>query len=304
MDARELADRLQRALGDRFRVERVLGTGGFAVVFRVSDLDLKRDLAVKVLNPDIITSPKVRERFQREAEIIARLSHPHIIPLHFVGRDQELLYLAMPCVVGGSLADRLESAGPLPINDAMRIVGEVASALAFAHKRGVVHRDVKPQNVLLDAESGHCLVTDFGIARAENTTSLTSSGFIVGTPAYLSPEQFNGEHSDHRADLYALGVMAYEMVSGRLPFEGVTPSAILVRRMEGPPVPLRSLRPDVPPSLDRIVAKCLELRPADRFQSAADVVATLDAGSNGGTEILVPSGVSRARTSRVGTRLP
>jgi serine/threonine protein kinase len=291
----ELATRLQLALGELFRVERVLGTGGFAVVFRVRDLDLKRTLAVKVLNPDIITSPKVRERFEREAETIAHLSHPNIIPLHFVGRREELLYLAMPCVEGGTLADRMKSSGMLPAGETVRIVTEVASALEYAHSRGVVHRDVKPQNVLLDSDTGRCLVTDFGIARTEHATSLTSSGFIVGTPAYLSPEQLNGDHGDNRSDIYALGVMAYEMLTGRLPFEGPTPTAILMRRLEGPPTPVSSLRTDVPPSLDRVIAKCLELESADRLQSAAGILAMLDAGLQGGTEPMAPSGSSRAR---------
>src|SRR4051794_3461253 len=211
-----LAVRLQDAIGDNYKVEKTLGAGGFAVVYLVRDLSLKRHLAVKVLSPDLITSKTVLERFRREAETVAQLSHPNIVPLHFIGQKDDLLYLAMACIDGGSVADRLEKEGPLPIADASRIIAEVASALAHAHKRGVVHRDIKPQNVLLDSDSGRSLVTDFGIARTTDS-SLTATGMFVGTPTYLAPEQVTGEPSDHRADIYSLGVMAYEIIGGRTP---------------------------------------------------------------------------------------
>src|SRR3954471_24689286 len=174
-DATNLSAQLSAALGSGYEVQRVLGEGGFAVVFLVRDLSLKRDLAVKVLSPDMITSKTVLDRFQREAETIAQLSHPHIVPLHFIGQKDHLLYLAMACVDGGSIADRLEREGRLPVDDVVRIVSQVASALAHAHKRGVIHRDIKPANVLVDAESGRCLVTDFGIARSADATQLTAT---------------------------------------------------------------------------------------------------------------------------------
>jgi tRNA A-37 threonylcarbamoyl transferase component Bud32 len=268
----ELGARLQAALGEGYAVEGKLGSGGFAVVFLVRDVHLKRKLAVKVLSPDLIASHSVLERFRREAETIAQLSHPHIVPLHFIGQKDDLVYLVMEAIDGGSLSDRLDREKLLPIDDAARIFSEVASALAHAHKRGVVHRDIKPQNVLLDAESGRALVTDFGIARTAEGGSLTATGMVIGTPAYLSPEQVTGEPSDHRADIYALGVMMYEMLSGQPPFTGPTPTAVLMKRLAGPPESLKKLRPDVPDSLVELVDSCLATRPDDRLNNAADIV--------------------------------
>ena len=270
-----LGARLQGALGDGYVVEGRLGAGGFAVVFQVRDVHLKRKLAVKVLSPDVIASHSVLDRFRREAETVAQLSHPHIVKLHFIGQKDDLVYLVMEMIDGGSLAERLQREQALPIDDAARIFGEVASALAHAHKRGVVHRDIKPQNVLLDAESGRALVTDFGIARTSEGGSLTATGMVVGTPAYLSPEQVTGEPSDHRADIYALGVMAYEMIAGRAPFTGPTPTAVLMKRLGGPPEPLRSIRKDVPAGLEELVDACLATNPAERIQNASDIARAL-----------------------------
>jgi formylglycine-generating enzyme required for sulfatase activity/tRNA A-37 threonylcarbamoyl transferase component Bud32 len=275
----ELGARLQEALGDGYAVEGKLGSGGFAVVFLVRDVHLKRKLAVKVLSPDLITSRSVLERFRREAETVAQLSHPHIVPLHFIGQKDDLVYLVMEAIDGGSLADRLEREKQLPIADAARIFSEVASALAHAHKRGVVHRDIKPQNVLIDLETGRSLVTDFGIARTAEGGSLTATGMVVGTPMYLSPEQVTGEPSDHRSDIYALGVMAYEMISGQAPFTGVTPTAVLMKRFAGPPELLRKLRPDVPDALAELVDACLTTDPNDRLNNAADITRALTGAS-------------------------
>ena len=227
---------------------------------------------MKVLSPDVISSHSVLERFRREAETVAQLSHPHIVPLHFIGQKDDLIYLVMQCIEGGSLADKLTRDKQLSIDDAARIFQEVASALAHAHKRGVVHRDIKPQNVLLDAESGRALVTDFGIARTAEGGSLTATGMVVGTPAYLSPEQVTGEPSDHRADIYALGVMMYEMLAGQPPFTGATPTAVLMKRLGGPPPPLQSVRADVPAPLAELVEACLATDPNERIQNAADIV--------------------------------
>ena len=271
----ELAQRLQAAVGDTYKVERTLGAGGFAVVYLLRDLNLKRKLAVKVLAPDLITSKTVLERFRREAETVAQLSHPHIVPLHFIGQKDDLVYLAMECIEGGSLADRIEKEGKLPAEDVVRIVSEVASALAYAHKRGVIHRDIKPHNVLIEAETGRSLVTDFGIARTAEGSSLTASGMMVGTPAYLSPEQVTGGAVDHRADIYALGVMAYEMLTGQPPFTGPTPTAVLMMRLSSAPQPIAKLRPDTPPALRDAIDGMLAQDPEVRFQSAAEVVRAL-----------------------------
>jgi formylglycine-generating enzyme required for sulfatase activity len=267
----ELARRLQVALGDEYVVERPLGAGGFAVVFLVRDVQLKRHLAVKVLSHDLGTSKHVIERFRREAETVAQLSHPNIVPLHFVGQRDDLLYLVMQCVDGGSLADRIQKEGALPIDDVMRSVAEIASALAHAHKHGVIHRDVKPQNVLLDAETGRCLVTDFGIARTANSASLTATGVMMGTPLYLSPEQLSGEPSDHRVDIYALGIVTYEMLVGKPPFDGLNATAVLMKRLGGPPGPVTKLRPETPRVLVDVIDGCLASDPAERFQSAVDI---------------------------------
>jgi formylglycine-generating enzyme required for sulfatase activity/tRNA A-37 threonylcarbamoyl transferase component Bud32 len=265
----DLGQRLQAALGDAYRVDRPLGSGGFAVVFLVHDLQLRRKLAVKVLSPDLITSKTVLERFRQEATSVAGLSHPNIVPLHFIGEKEDLLYLAMACVEGGSLTDRLEREGRLPVEDASRIISEVASALAHAHKRGIVHRDIKPQNVLLDAESGRALLTDFGIARTQDSTTRTATGIVMGTAAYLAPEQVTGEPVDHRVDLYALGVMSYEMLTGRPPFETT------LKRLAGPPTPIVQLRPDVPERLQKVLDACLATDPTQRFGDAADIVRML-----------------------------
>ena len=295
LDVDDLARRLQEAIGDQYKVERPLGAGGFAVVYLVRDLSLKRSLAVKVLSPDLITSKTVLERFKREAETVAQLSHPNIVPLHFIGQKGDLLYLAMACIDGGSVADRLQKEGPLPIADASRIIAEVAGALAHAHKRGVIHRDIKPQNVLLDGDSGRALVTDFGIARTADS-SLTATGMFVGTPTYLAPEQVTGEPSDHRADIYALGVMAYEILGGKPPFDGPTPTAILMKRLGGPPEPLHTVRKDTPPELERIVDACLATDPEQRFQSASDIVAAL--GGDVGRTPTLPGGKTVKRPSK------
>jgi formylglycine-generating enzyme required for sulfatase activity/tRNA A-37 threonylcarbamoyl transferase component Bud32 len=297
-----LSARLQSALGEGYAVEGQLGSGGFAVVYLVRDLHLKRKLAVKVLSPDVIASHSVLERFRREAETVAQLSHPHIVPLHFIGQKDDLVYLVMEAIDGGSLADRLEREGQLPIGESARIFGEVASAIAHAHKRGVVHRDIKPQNVLLDGESGRALVTDFGIARTAEGGSLTATGMVVGTPAYLSPEQVTGEPSDHRADIYALGVMMYQMLAGRPPFVGATPTAVLMKRLAGPPQPLRELRPDVPDHLAELVDACLATDPNERLQSAGDIVRAITGHSpvSGGhttaTRMRVAKQEARSRT--------
>ncbi len=274
-DSSDLATQLGAALAEQYVVERLLGQGGMAAVFLVRDLALKRNLAVKVLSPDMITSRSVLERFRREAETVAQLSHPNVVPLHFIGQQGDLLYLAMQCVDGGSVADWLQRDRTLPVEDVVRVAREVASALAHAHARGIVHRDIKPANVLLDAESGRALVTDFGIARSAVLSSLTATGVTVGTPAYLSPEQVTGEPSDHRVDIYALGVMMYEMLAGHVPFDGATPTAMMLKRLAGPPTPVTTPRPDVPAEIAAVIERCLEADPAARFETANDVVDAL-----------------------------
>ena len=267
--------RVQAALGTGYQVERSIGQGGFAAVYLVRDLTLKRPLAVKVLSPDLLLSGTARERFRREAETVAQLSHPHIVPLHFIGEAQDVVYLAMAFVDGESLADRIQREGRLSVEEAGRILREVASALDLAHRRGVIHRDIKPQNVLLEKETGRSLVTDFGIARTAESATLTATGMMVGTPIYMSPEQVTGGSVDHRADLYALGVMGYEMLVGRPPFDGTTPTEILMKRVAERAKPVEAARPDTPPALAAIVNRCLEQDPDKRYASGAEIVRAL-----------------------------
>ncbi len=282
-------------MGDGYVVERPLGEGGFAVVFLVRDVALKRKLAVKVLSPDLITSKTVLDRFRREAETVAQLAHPNIVPLHFIGEQGDLLYLAMQCVDGGSIADRLKRDGPLPVHEAVAVASQVASALAHAHKRGVIHRDVKPANVLVDAESGRCLVTDFGIARSADSSTLTATGMMVGTPAYLSPEQVTGEAVDHRVDIFSLGITLHEMLAGRVPYDAPTASGAMMKRLGGPPDSVRLVRPEVPEDIAAVITTCLAADPADRFQRADDVVRAL------GGEFVTTSARSTRTTPTVGT---
>ncbi len=274
-ELRELGERLQAALGSNYTVERSIGHGGFAVVYLVRDLTLKRALAVKVLSPDLVLSKTVIERFRREAETIAQLSHAHIVPVHFVGQEEDLFYLAMAFVEGESLADRLAREGKLPVEEATRIFREVASALDLAHRRGVIHRDIKPHNVLLEKDTGRALLTDFGIARTAKGSHLTSTGMVVGTPAYMSPEQVTGDKVDHRSDIYALGVVAYEMLAGAPPFTGTTPEALLYRRVTESPQPIQQVNPDVPPPLAEVINGCVASNPEDRITSTGDIVQAL-----------------------------
>jgi formylglycine-generating enzyme required for sulfatase activity/predicted Ser/Thr protein kinase len=276
-DAMATLDRdLQTALGQQYVVEERLGSGGFAVVFLVLDQSLGRRLAVKVLAPDMALSRSGLERFHREAASIARLSHPNIVPLHFAGQQGDLVYLAMQYVEGETLADRVAREGRLPIHDVVRILREVASALDLAHRRGIVHRDIKPANILLERESGRALVTDFGVARVADQSGLTTAGLVVGTPAYFSPEQVGGVTSDQRSDLYSLGLVAYEMLAGALPFGGHTTNEILLQRLADTPPSIRKIRPDVPAALDAAVLRCLEPEPEHRFQTGADLVKVLE----------------------------
>src|SRR5258707_5454317 len=219
MDLEALQQRLQQALGQEFTVGPLLGQGGFAAVFRARDNGLNRDVAVKVLDVELSPSPTVAERFLREAQTVARLEHPHIVPIYKVGRHEEVFYIIMRCIDGPSLGDLLERHQKLSIGDAARIARQVADALAYAHSHDIVHRDIKPDNILLD-KSGHVLVTDFGIAKAAQaakekktgaSTQLTSEGAVVGTPQYMSPEQAAGDPLDGRSDIYSLGIVLYQM---------------------------------------------------------------------------------------------
>ena len=270
-------DRLKTALADRYKIERELGHGGMATVYLAEDLKHHRKVAVKVLRPDIAATLGA-ERFLREVEIAAQLQHPHILTLIDSGEVDGFLFFVMPFVEGKSLREQLAH-GELPINEALRILRDVADALAYAHEKGLVHRDIKPDNVLLSAH--HAIVTDFGVAKAVSEATgrqqLTTAGVALGTPAYMAPEQAAADPNvDHRADIYALGVLAYELVTGRPPFTGATPQAVLSAHVTEAPKPVTEHRPAMPPLLGELIMKCLEKKPADRWQTAADILVQLE----------------------------
>src|SRR5215210_3112157 len=265
----DLLAALQGALGPQYRLERELGRGGMGVVFLATDTTLDRHVAVKVVHPELAPHESITRRFLAEARTIARLRHPNIVDIHAAGSADGLLYYVMDEIAGESLRQRLTRAGRVPVEDASRIMADVASALDAAGRAGVVHRDVKPENVLLDEASGRALLADFGIARAvaaEASSSSTGQGVAVGTPVYMSPEQAAGEEIDTRSDLYALGVVAYEMLAGHPPFQG--PHRVVVsKHIAERPVPIQRWRPDAPAALGTAVMRALEKQPSDRWQT-------------------------------------
>jgi eukaryotic-like serine/threonine-protein kinase len=269
----DLRDRVQAALGTAYRVERELGSGGMSRVFLAEETGLGRQVVVKVLAPELAAGINA-ERFHREIQLAASLQHPHIVPLLAAGGVGDVFYYTMPFVEGESLRTRLARERKLPVRDAVRALREVAGALAYAHARGVVHRDIKPDNVLISDH--HALVTDFGVAKALSRSgvdaALTSLGVVLGTPAYMAPEQAAGDPNvDARADIYALGAMGYEMLAGRPPFVDLAPHRMLAAHVVDPVTPVAEHRPDVPPQLAELVMRCLEKDPARRPQTAGEV---------------------------------
>jgi tetratricopeptide (TPR) repeat protein len=271
-------DRLTAALAGRYAIKRELGAGGMATVYLADDVRHRRQVAVKVLRPDLAATLGP-ERFFREIEIAAQLQHPHILPLLDSGQSDGFLFYVMPFVEGESLRERLTRVRELPIPEAVRLLRDVADALSHAHARGVVHRDIKPENVMLTGR--HALVMDFGVAKAvseaKGHSNLTTAGVALGTPAYMSPEQAAADPNvDHRADIYALGAMGYELVAGRPPFQGTTPQQLLAMHVTQEPDPVSRYRPGIPPALESVIMRCLVKRAADRWQSADEVVERLE----------------------------
>jgi tetratricopeptide (TPR) repeat protein/tRNA A-37 threonylcarbamoyl transferase component Bud32 len=265
-------------LASRYAIEREVGAGGMATVYLAADLKHDRKVAVKVLRPELAASLGP-DRFLREIKIAAQLQHPHILPLLDSGEADGFLYYVMPYIEGVSLRDRLMKQGELPIPEAARLLRDVADALSYAHGRGVVHRDIKPDNVMLSGR--HALVMDFGVAKAVSEAtgrqSLTTVGVALGTPAYMAPEQAAADPNvDHRADIYALGVMGYELLTGRPPFTGITPQQVLAAHVTEAPRPVTDQRASCPPALAETIMRCLAKRPADRWQSAEEVVERLE----------------------------
>ncbi|MGI9079134.1 MAG: protein kinase domain-containing protein [Gemmatimonadaceae bacterium] len=290
----DLRDQLQSTLGHAYQLERELGGGGMSRVFVATETALGRKVVVKVLPPELTEGMSV-ERFKREIALAAGLQHPHIVPVHAAGETNGLPYYTMPFVDGHSLRGRLARGGPLGLTEAIGILRDVAKALAYAHEHGVVHRDIKPDNVLLTG--GSAVVTDFGVAKALSASktsapggTLTQVGTSLGTPAYMAPEQAAADpDTDHRADIYAYGVMAYEMLVGHPPFHGRTPQKLLAAQMGERPQPVEEVRADAPPLLAQLVMKCLEKDADNRPQSAADLVRVLETITSGGGHPAMPA---------------
>jgi predicted Ser/Thr protein kinase len=274
-----MRDRVIAAVGDQYEIQAEIGRGGMAVVYRAMDLRLRRKIALKVLPPEFAFREDVRRRFQREAEMAARLSHPNIVPIYAVDERGGIVYFVMALVEGESLASLLARTPRLPVPAARRILHDVADALYYAHQHGVIHRDIKPDNILLDAESGRPMVSDFGIARAAETDGqLTVTGVAVGTPAYMSPEQSLGERElDGRSDIYSLGVVGYQMLAGELPFKASNTPAMMMKHVSTIPLPLRERRADAPAALAAAIDRSLAKRPDDRWPTAAAFRDAIDA---------------------------
>jgi hypothetical protein len=290
----------ERALAANYELDNELGRGGMGIVYRAKDRRLKRLVAIKLLPPELAFRSEIKTRFLREAETAAQLSHPNIVPIYSVDERDGLVYFVMALVEGPTLARKMYEDGQLPVDRVRGVLREVADALAYAHGRGVIHRDIKPDNILLDKESGRAMVTDFGIARAiqEGADSrLTATGVAIGTPAYMSPEQAAGDREiDGRTDLYALGVVAYQMLTGRLPFQASSTASMLMKHITERPMPVGQLRTDCPQDLAASVMSLLEKEPENRVPNAGALARALAGDSSA---IPVPTEAAPAqRTSQ------
>ena len=287
---------LERALGVQYDIGRLIGRGGMGVVYYAREKALDREVAIKVLPPEAAeASPEGRERFRREARTAAQLNHSNIVPLYTFGETEGLTFFVMGYVRGESLGERMRREGRLPHDEAIRILRELADALDFAHRKGVVHRDVKPDNVLLEDGTGRPMLADFGIAKGHTAgQALTQTGMIVGTPAYMSPEQARGERSiDGRSDLYSLGALAYEMLGGRAVFSGSSAQEMLVQHMTQAPLPLKAIAPDVPEGVAATVMRCLEKDPGHRFPDGQALRLALETPAD--AEELIPEDIRGLR---------
>ena len=276
--ATQVWNALADALSERYALERELGRGGMATVYLAREVAGERAVAVKAMHPELASALGL-ERFRREMEIVGSLSHPGIVPLLDSGRAEALLYYVMPDVEGESLHERLERERRLPPDEAVRIVLQVAEALSYAHGRGILHRDVKPDNILLAASPPRALIADFGLARAvgaADSTKLTKTGTIVGTVHYMSPEQVREDRSiDERSDVYSLGCVLYEMLTGAPPFLGRSVTDLVMKILRTPPPPISAVNPLVEPALEQAVLRALAKAPADRFPSMRQLAAGL-----------------------------
>ncbi|MEO8295735.1 MAG: serine/threonine-protein kinase, partial [Gemmatimonadota bacterium] len=293
-------ERLAHALGAKFEVRELLGRGGFAEVYEVHDRQLHRRLAVKVLRPDLAWTQGMLQRFEKEARALASLSHPNILPIHFVGDRGGLVYYAMPYVEGSSLGDLLRNEGSIEAERSAGLIRPILNALTHAHEKGMIHRDIKPDNIIIEQQTGRPLLVDFGIVKQEGDgPGNTLSGFVVGTPTYMSPEQALGQANvDHRSDLYALGGVLFHLVTGAPPFEGETSQEVIGRHIsQAVPIP-RHVNTRVPVWMSDVILRALAKRPEDRFQTAIEMAEALRIGAQSGPQSPVISRESMLRQIR------
>ncbi|MEJ2212202.1 MAG: serine/threonine-protein kinase, partial [Anaerolineae bacterium] len=269
---------MQEYIGRRlgaYQIVEQIGRGGMATVFKAYQPSMDRYVAIKILPSHLTEDESFVGRFTREARTLARLEHPHILPVHDYGEQDGITYLVMRYVEAGTLKDLIARKGPMELEKAAQVMSEVGRALDYAHSQGVVHRDIKPSNILIDPQ-GNTFLTDFGIAKlVAETAQFTASGAIIGTPAYMSPEQCMAQPVDHRCDIYSLGVVLYELVTGQVPFEAETPVAVLLKHVHGPlPLP-RQVVEDLPEAVERVILKAMAKAPEDRFQSVGAMIDAL-----------------------------
>lgn len=282
-----------------YRITAPLGEGGMAAVYRAYQPSVDRYVALKVLPQSFATDPQFAQRFEREAKVLAKLQHPNILPIHDYGQADGYPYIVMPVVEGGELSDLMHG-DKLPLAEVVRIISQVGDALDYAHTEGVVHRDIKPSNILLD-QRGNCLLTDFGLAKIVSNVAnkLTSSGFVVGTPSYIAPEQGMGDPADGRSDIYALGVVLYELMTGQVPFQAETPIAVVMKHIHDPLLSPREFRADIPEAIEQVILKALAKDPQDRYSTAGEMVKAIQAAVDKGDALPASSPIQQTDIRQV-----
>lgn len=268
----EFIDRLRTVLGADYRIERMIGEGGFGRVYAATDVRLDRNVAIKVIRPELAGARAFLDRFRKEGTALAKFRHPGIVPIYDIRERDGIIYYVMPLIEGDTLRAKLDARGKMSPKETQRVLIELCDCLAATHRAGIIHRDIKPDNVILEGTLGSALLMDFGIAKSIEDYTATVSGMMVGTPTYMSPEQASGDEMiDNRSDIYSLGVLAYHMLTGRPPFTGRTAHQVIAAHVAERPQPIRRANPSVPKSLADAIEKCLEKRPEDRFQSASEL---------------------------------
>ena len=265
----EFLEQLRRALGADYRIDRLIGEGGFGRVYAAADVRLGRNVAIKVIRPELAGARVFLDRFRKEGTALAKFRHPGIVPIYDIREHEGLIYYIMPLIEGDTLRMKLDQRGKLSPKETQRILIELCDCLAATHRAGIIHRDIKPENIILEGFFASALLMDFGIAKATTSETTTDSGVAVGTPTYMSPEQASGDQSvDHRSDIYSVGVLGYHMLTGKPPFTGRTAHSIIAGHMAELPPPIRRINPSVPKSMADAIEKCLEKSPEHRFQNA------------------------------------